>query len=530
MRTFWFGCILLLCCFHPLKAQEIEDFRSLSLEELIRFLSHKEVDFVLEAVSEIGNRGEKSITAAPYLMRLLLHSDEWVCLSVSDMLCKLGPEVLSFYPDILQVRSIKARAYAYRSMSGFVAYSEKTLPLLAQGLKEKEEEVQKEVLHALWQFQEQAKSYIPQILPFTKSLNLDVQKEAILALSEIDPNQKEVIETFLSLVDVRDEGLKLIVGEAIAKVVPSQKEDLQLFLETLPQIENEYLRAKVVEAIGNAAQSEGVDALISYLSDPSSYVRFQSLKAIQKANYFPKKESSHLFSLFEDTYEPVRILAPIVVAQLQLTEAVPFLIPLLRDINPRVRLQVVKTLGSLTPPSEQQIRGLLTALQDVQMNIVEEAVVSLGNLKNGSLTAAPTLIRFTAVAKGEMLITLLRALGQIKPESEKALPTLQKVLEQNSDPITKIWCYHTLYEVHSDSRLEVAVELLKYLESSQREIHGNALEAIALLESPTSELVDALVSQYSELQERQKEFVYQRFQKLNVAHRLEPFRRDVKEK
>ncbi|MEK7486080.1 MAG: HEAT repeat domain-containing protein [Planctomycetota bacterium] len=502
-----------------------EDFKTLSLEELIKHVSSTDNDEILDALTEIEARGKSASSVAPQLIILLNHEDEWVRLAAADTLVKLGSDVLELFPTLFQTKSAQKKILACRIIGELGENPEKVFPLLKQGLQDSSEKVQIATIHAIGQFQKRAEELLPLMLPFLQSSSREIQKEAIGCVGEINPNGLDVLKGLVECASLEDEEVHLILGEALSKISKEAQPHLGLLLKALAGCENKYLKSKFLEAIGNIADIQALEDVLTHLEEENYLIRYQTLKAIQKIHALNPEQFKKLVPLFQDPYELIRLLLPEVMAELQIQESVPYLVTLLNDINIRVRMSVVRALGRIKPASSLQIRGLLKALQDVQMNIVQEAVISFGELGPEALPASDTLMRFASVAKGEMLISLLKSLARIKPAPEKWGPVLEKILG-SAKTLHRIWGYYALYETCLDKQNEATSILIQYLESEQGDLRHQTLEAITQLNPPNAAMIEAMLRQYPSLQPHEQEIIVQCFFALKIDSRLEPYRRE----
>lgn len=513
--------LLFLLCFSIFVSAQ-EDLKSLSLDDLMKHLDRTDTDEILDALNEIGERGAEAFTIASRLFSLLNHEEEWVRLASADILFKFGPAVLELFPQTFSGKTEQEKILLYRILGDLATAPEKVFPWIQQGFKDPSIPVQMASIRAAWQFQEMAEPLLPEILSLLNSGPIDIQQEAILALGEINPNRLEVLEALMRCTSIQDENLRLVLGEAISKVSMKAKEHLPLLLKTLGGCDSKYLKAKLLEAIGNVIDAQALESILEYIQDENYLIRYQALKSIQKIGILSPEQFKRLIPLFQDPYELIRILIPQVMAELQITESVPYLLTMLNDINVRVRMSVVRALGKIKPASPKQIRGLLKALQDVQMPIVEEAVVSFGNLGSEALPASETLMRFASVAKGEMLLALLKSLAKIKPPVEKWEPLLTKILE-NAEPIHCIWGYYALYETCVDKRSEAQKALFQYLNGEDEALRLQALEALTQMNPRSESGIEWMFQKYPQLKPHEQALIKQYFISLKIESRLEVY-------
>lgn len=113
--------------------------------------------------------------------------------------------------------------------------------------------------------------------------------------------------------------------------------------------------------------------------------------------------------------------------------AVPGLVAMLRDADPRLRKTAATTLWGLGARGKEAVPALAEMLETPEPDLRLAAAMALDNMGPAAADAVPALIKALRDPEGEVRQWSAKALGHIGPAATAAVPALSRAAK--SDPI-----------------------------------------------------------------------------------------------
>jgi HEAT repeat protein len=454
--------------------QNLQNLQKTPLSELLEKLSSRNEDIVLEVLQELSQRKESALEAAPLIVELLNHRNEWVRITASETLSQLGSQVIPLLIQTTTSEISRVRRYAYQALGEFRKESEKILPALLLGLQDSRIETQITVTQILGKLKALAQEALPRLLAFAHADSPELRKEALIALAEIAPDHPEVFEVYFLQLQETDEDIQYLLGQFLERFQQKSQEKTQRLLKILPHIEDTYLQAKVIAALGQVAELEQLPLLLTYFQSPHEKIRYEALKAFHSLNGASQETLPLVLPFAQESYEPTRLLFPKVLSTFPGDPhlRLPALRNFIRDINPKVRYYTMEALGDFRPVSPLQLEYLHEGLKDIDLYTVHQAVLSLGKLGADAQSSAPLLLRFLHVAHGEMRFALIQTLTAIRPPDPTTTAFtsfLEKAYTQTQDPSLQLWSLYALLHLKNEPLEPLTQLLLSILEAEEEE-------------------------------------------------------------
>ncbi|MBN2371872.1 MAG: HEAT repeat domain-containing protein [Vicinamibacteria bacterium] len=109
--------------------------------------------------------------------------------------------------------------------------------------------------------------------------------------------------------------------------------------------------------------------------------------------------------------------------------AVPAVLPLLSDPDPRIRRTAATTLWGMEAKGRGAVTQLADALSDEDASVRASVAMALSAIGPHAKSAVPALIRTLHDQDSNVRLWTVKALGAIGPAAEKALPALESLLK-----------------------------------------------------------------------------------------------------
>ncbi len=371
------------------------------------------------ALGEIGPPAERSI---PVLINALLDADIQVRISAEHSLRRFGKAALPALMDGLKSETLQKSVVPAIAELGSEAAG--AVGSLAQLLKSKDSALQRETIIALAAIGPEAKSTTPQLIKLLQDEQFNFRPAAAFALGRM--HDEKALPALKGAVDTSDnEVLRIASVWALLQIDPTNKEYVTSavpLLTTALSSERPEIRRESAQTLGQleSRAATAVPALERLLNDHDRIVRRASLIAL--AEIGPDSQSATaaiLRYLTEGDPEmhpiaayalgrigpPARSAIPTLQRMLngrdphettlaawalaQITPdpetigiTIPFLCAaLVRAENPKVRLEVAKTLGSIGSGSEIAKKTLQESLKDSNESVRKAAESAISQLK-----------------------------------------------------------------------------------------------------------------------------------------------------
>ncbi|MEN3009793.1 MAG: HEAT repeat domain-containing protein [Candidatus Bipolaricaulaceae bacterium] len=269
---------------------------------------------------------------------------------IAQNLVRLGPSALPAARELLGALGELEPRLAALIRQALVGLGEAAVPKLVEELEAPWAAQRTAALEVLAELGEKAGSAVPAVVRLLEREGLgEVRRQALVALGRIGKGAPEALSALIRSVKSRDPDEVVAALEALGQLGPwaaeAQTEVARRTFHPWPEI-----RAAALRALGQLAPAEAaLPHLIQALTDPCGTVRLAALSALGE---IPEIE--------------------------RVREAVPQLVLLLRDSDPRVREGAAAVLGRVGPVPGEALGALVQLLEDPVWEVRRAAVRALG--------------------------------------------------------------------------------------------------------------------------------------------------------
>jgi HEAT repeat protein len=276
----------------------------------------------------------------------------------------------------------------------------------------------------------------------------------------------------------------------------------QMLLEKLQAYGGRIYRSRLLKfqvAVGQQAEEEIIDTLLSFLVDGQSYdVWLDTLDILCDVQTTSDKVVNRLLSLqywLFDIASPVfRRVVPIVWGDLGNVNAklVTGLLSLIVNEKSNIRANAAEALGCLRNPSAEVLSGLLSLLGDQDSNVRAEASFALGRFRNPSAEVVSSLLFLLDDPKEYVRANASSALGQLGNNSAEVVSSLLFLLDDPKEYV-RANASSALGQLGNNSA-EVLSSLLSLLDDPKEDVRANASSALGQLGNNSAEVLSSLLS------------------------------------
>jgi HEAT repeat protein len=380
----------------PLLTEALRDKDAVVYEQAVKSLSGLEADneYLLA-------------TVAP----LLQDSDTQVRQNAAVVLRRCGARALPLLIAALKDKEAAVRRDAIWGVTNIPGDDKIIQPALVEAFADPDTYVRAQAIAGLGTIGYRA---LPQLKQAVKDKEADVRLRAVEALVRLNPNFKEVLPTLLPAIKDQSPAVRLVVVAGLVRfgdaAVPhlieafrdddpevwKQAKNALLEIEVpdkvlFPQIlkalkdEDKFVRQGAVYVMARFKE-DGVAPLIEALKDSDPGVQFRAADALDNIGPPARKAIPELV-VMATTHADAKTRRTAVMALTTIhgfadcrkdpVKAVPGLIELLGDDNPKTRWGAAQTLGALGPPARQAVPALTKLLKDTDLSVSQSAQFAL---------------------------------------------------------------------------------------------------------------------------------------------------------
>ncbi|MDY9925929.1 HEAT repeat domain-containing protein [Methanosarcina sp.] len=250
--------------------------------------------------------------------------------------------------------------------------------------------------------------------------------------------------------------------------------------------EDEDVRWRAAEALGNIKSDTAVQPLINALKDENYNVRWRAAKAL--GNIKSDTAVQPLINALKDENYNVRWRAAEALGNIKSDTAVQLLINALKDEDYFVRENAAEALGNIK--SDTAVQPLINALKDEDEDVRWRAAKALGNIKSD--TAVQPLINALKDEDSDVRGRAAEALGNIKSDTA-VQPLINALKDEDSDVRGR--AAEALGNIKSDTAVQPLINALKDEDEYVRWGAAEALGNICTVKNKM-QLEDLLESDY----------------------------------
>lgn len=490
---------------------EYDDERSIPL--MIDALRDDDENVRATAIEHLGKRKESAVVDA--LIRVLDSDDIWTAYPAADALGRIGdkkaiPQLIkSLHKKTLTVPAIKALS---------LVADPSTLQYIVPFLEDFSKTVQEETILGIERYYRRGVSEeiiagtIKRILAdkvlgiLTEhiwSSKTDVRISTILILGimkderslgpllEISQDEnftedvrralvfigKDKPESLLSLFETDNIYQKRFICE-VADIIASP-----VYYETLEKLlkdKDGHIRSLAALAISKLGNLKAIEPLKTLLTDPYEDVQGAAVKALYSLR--SGLSVAELLDMLDKPDPMLRKNVALLLGMIGVTEAVPALGFVLKDVNVSVRKAAVEAFSHLK--TEESIEFLILALTDEDPEIRVLSALCLGSIGGERILESLVLLLFDSYST--VRVAVAKALGMLK-DSRAVKPLIELLTDENGFVITT--AIESLGKLGGD---EARDALLRMLTSGDPEIRRTTVKALASFKDVDEELIPFL--------------------------------------
>jgi HEAT repeat protein len=365
----------------------------------------------------------------PLIIKSLEDADPAVVVPALHTLAEAGEEVVPALADALD--HAEARYWACLVLAEIGPKAKEAAPALGKVLTDPRPEVRLQAAMALAEIGPDAKAAVPDLIKAAGDVKDDsfrsVQYAAVAALGRIgDKSAAPVIEKALQ----SDDAFLRIVGAwASAKIEPENKEKLaaavRLLVVGLTDEHPNHRRAAargLMELEAPELVSKEIDLAMVNLK-PEQIDRMMEAFAALGPRAVPRATQ-----LLSDPMRRERALRILGMIGAESAPAVPELIKLLKDADPKVQNETLFVLAAIGPKADAAVGPVTELLATADRDVRLTANYALGRLGPAAKSAVPELKKELASDDQMTKVTAVWALLKIEPQDKEIAATAVPLL------------------------------------------------------------------------------------------------------
>jgi len=393
----------------------LEVFKDQSRDGLVR----------TRAVHIIGSIGADATEAIPDLIKAL--GEDSIASSASTALGDMGKAALPSILEALKSEDKETQAGAARALGQMGPEAEEAIPILRRALKGFDIGFRVRAAKALIQLHPKDREALAALIGLLTGTTEEVRTDAMYALRDVGSDAREAITALEAILKEEDE--RVTAANVILHIQPTHKAALAVILEDLKNDRPQHWTFTALEHLGPLAH-EGVPSLVLLLKNEQEFVVDQTVQALGKIGPAAKEAVPALIEALKNRKNIWIVNA---LGEIGSPEAVPTLIELSKDPDPKIRQYSATALGLIGRASDATVPALLEALKDKDDDVRAHAIMALGEIKP---EAKITLPHFQEALKDKNLFVrgiALARLGELGPEAKSAVPELLESVKKDKD-------------------------------------------------------------------------------------------------
>lgn len=444
------------------------------------------------AARSLGEIGEPAKATAPALAELIKDSDETVRRQAVAAIVRINPGPNVLLPLLVQMLEDGDPGVRMRILNAIVNRGEKAVPGLILALKNDKSAYW--ACLALREIGPVGKDAVPALVERLKDKRPEVRREAILTLAVMGDASLPAVDLIAGGLD--DEATDDAAIYALARLgkVPASAETR---IKKMAKSEDKMLSTAALWALASIhpddkdVRREVGEQLVSRLKDEDPLIRVAAARALTALPPAPAVMAPIWEKAFADADETVVDNALNALAQMG-APAVPRLIDALK--HEHVRAHVVYVLGQIGEAAAPATDALAKLVNDKDEDVSYEAVMALAKIGPGAKAAVPVMVKALDGGKSENAGAIAYALGKIGPDATEAKPALLGLLKGSDEglALASAWALAKIDPTSADVAKSVVPLLTVGLGDEMPLIRQGAAEALGILGPSAKEALPAL--------------------------------------
>jgi HEAT repeat protein len=406
------------------------------------------------AVQALGEAGPAAKGVAPELTALLKASDPDTQVVIAQAMERIQfADVPALAEAMMRAQAEAARTRDYRAHRAmyrvFEALGKDAAPPLIEAMKSGRPERQKSAALALGALGREGRAAVPALIGLLTVRQYNTHQTAAEVLGGLGPDAEPALLNLMDLLDDADPETARVAAVALGGIGRPALQSLLIRLRS-KNAKNDLVTVALAK-LGKDAVPPLLDALKS--DDPT--IRRRAALALGGMESPPKEALPAVLALLREwTDDPEgdafcvavsavglrarrreapaarRLLAAVANFRGDGGDAIPVVVPLLKDRSPRVRALAAQVLAAMGPAARPAAPALRELLADPEPAAANEAAAALLAMNLEHKDDLPTLV---AVVKTERLDDSVRyqvaeTIGRLGPDAADAVPDLLAVL------------------------------------------------------------------------------------------------------
>ncbi|MFI4876821.1 MAG: HEAT repeat domain-containing protein [Blastopirellula sp. JB062] len=464
-----------------------------AVDPLIKLLKSPSAAVKAHAAHALGSIGSEAAPAVDALVQLAADADPQVRRQAIGAIPSLHPDRQKVVSLFVKLLGDSDPAVRLRVMHAIAETGKPALPGLIQALQN-----EKSAFWACLILRDMgpiAGDAAPALTKLISSAPIETRREAILSLAAMPDAAKASIPEISKALD--EEHLRLAATFALGRIaqIPA---DVQAKIVANESAKDPVLRLVSQWALARAnpqdqeRQQKVLAQLAKSLVNKDAWVRSAASQALIALNAKPDQVIAELHKALPGADPAVLGDAIHVFASLG-PAAIPHLQVALK--NERLRKPVAAILGEMGAEAAPAVPDLVKLTSDQNPRVANEAIVALGKIGPAAKDATPRLIALLAESQGAAQHDAALALGQIGKPAADATPALQKVMSASQDETLKVLCAWSILQIDGKSKAtadKVVPALTTALKAKQAVARRGAAELLGRLGADAQSAESAL--------------------------------------
>ena len=504
------------------------------IAELIGALKSSNEPARLQAIDQLGARGEKAAEAVAPLVELLKDSSALVRAHAACSLGEIGqpakPAVAAL-AELLKDADETVRRQAVKAVMSIRPGPQVTVPLCIKLLEDSDPGVRMRILSAIaeagpkavpglvaalqndqaayWaclvlrEIGVDAKDAVPALVEKLQDPRPEIRREAILALAAMDEAASAAAGQIAAALSDRHTCPAATYALGRIGRIPA---DAEAQIRANVQSGDKMLSTTSLWALARVhpedkqLRRQATEQLIERLKDPDPFVRVAAARALAALPPAPEITAPIWQQALQDADETTVHHALDALAALG-APAVPRLIDALK--YPNVRIHVVYVLGQIGPAAAPATEALAKLIGDSNPEVAQEAVLALAKIGPGAKAAVPGLAALLQSGDESNAHAAAYALGKIGPEAAAAEAALSSALNSADASLALVsaWALTQIRPASAELAAQTVPVLISGLSAPLPAARQGAAEALGRL-GPLAKDATAALRQASGDQEQ----------------------------
>jgi HEAT repeat protein len=405
-------------------------------------------------LSEIGMIPETT-QAIPALIKLIKDKETVGRIPIGRALARLQPPSAPFLTDLLQDNDKQVRLAAVNGLLQYDLESEKAISVLV-GLLD-DQEVGGQASSWLDDIGPNAKVDMSAVKKFAADEN---QKVRIRAINVLKKMGAEAVSTLAELTHDADAEVRDEAAKGLGYIGPAAVPTLIELLRD-KEAKNRKNAAIALRDVAPAAKT-AIPALVELWKDENPNVHkavFEALNRIGLKQVIDRPDFKELMQSEDFVQRSAAISAWSALG----ADAIPKLIELLKDKEPKIRFSAVEALLRIDPKSKAVLSALLEFLRSDDADVRAKAANLLARSDSNTKVVIPAISELLVDKDRKVLLAAVVALHRMETEAKAYVPALTNLLQDN-DPRVRGMAAELLVHIDPDAKnlIPTLIELLQH--------------------------------------------------------------------